>query len=305
MSTPILAGGRTISRGADHTDGLASAKHHSEWQIAARRFARNKLALVGAGFIAVLLACAVLAPVLSPHDPTAMHPSQRLASPGTSFLLGSDEMGRDVLSRLIYGARISLQVSLLAVGIALAIGTALGLLAGFYAGLVDNAIMRLMDVIFAFPDILLAIAIMAVLGSSLRNVMIAIGIVYIPIFARTTRAMVLAVKEQPYVEAARSLGVSDLRLIARHILPNVAAPVLVQATLLLGFAIVVEAALSFLGLGTQPPNPSWGIMLSDGRGFMEIAPWLAVFPGVAVFLAVLSFNIVGDALREALDPNLR
>ncbi len=305
MSQTDLARSQTLSHGVHRTNALADAKHRSEWSIAARRFARNKLALVGAAVIVVLMVCAVFAPLLAPQDPTKMHPRQRLASPGASFLLGSDEMGRDIVSRLIYGARISLEVSLLSVGIALVVGTTLGTLAGFYPGWIDNGVMRLMDVIFAFPDILLAIAIMAVLGSSLRNVMLAIGIVYIPIFARTTRAMVLTVKEQPYVEAARSIGVSGMRLAARHILPNAAAPILVQVTLLLGFAIVVEAALSFLGLGTQPPNPSWGIMLSDGRGFMEVAPWLAIFPGVTVFLAVLSFNIVGDALREALDPNLR
>ena len=305
MSQQEVTHERVSLRPSASVGSLADVRHRSEWARTARRFARNKLAVAGAAIIGVLLACAVLAPVVAPHDPTEMNPRQRLESPSGAFLLGTDEMGRDILSRLIFGARISLQVSALAVGIALVVGAALGLMAGFYPGLIDNAVMRLMDVIFAFPDILLAIAIMAVLGSSLRNVMLAIGIVYIPIFARTTRAMVLTVKEQPYVEAARAAGVPEARLLTRHILPNAAAPVLVQVTLLLGFAIVVEAALSFLGLGTQPPNPSWGIMLSDGRGFMEVAPWLAIFPGVTVFLAVISFNIVGDALREALDPNLR
>jgi peptide/nickel transport system permease protein len=210
-----------------------------------------------------------------------------------------------VFSRVLIGAEASLRVSLVAVGIALVAGALLGLVAGYYRGWVDDVVMRLMDVLFAFPAILLAIAILAIRGRGATNAMIAIGVVYTPIFARVTRASVLTVREEAYVRAARSVGASDMRIIRRHVLPNVATPIIVQTSISLAFAILAEAALSFIGLGTQPPEPSWGIMLSDGRGYIQDAWWLTVFPGLAIFLVVLAFNVVGDSLRDALDPRQR
>ena len=231
--------------------------------------------------------------------------ASRLQGPSLSHPFGTDELGRDVLSRVLIAARASLLVGLVSVGIALTAGVVLGLVAGFYGRRVDDVVMRLMDMLFAFPAILLAIAILAVLGPGIVNVMIAIGVVYTPIFARITRASVLSVREEVYVRAARSLGVGDLRLLRLHVLPNVLAPIIVQTSLSLAFAILSEAALSFLGLGVQPPDPSWGRMLLEGRGFVEQAWWMGVFPGIAIFVTVLSFNVVGDALRDALDPRQR
>lgn len=270
-----------------------------------RRLRRNRLAVGGLAIVGLLVFVAVLAPAIAPHDPTFMYPGAQLKAPSAEFPLGTDEFGRDVLSRIIHGSRISLKVGLIAVGIAVVGGVLLGLVSGFYAGWLDIIISRIMDVLFAFPAILLAIAIMAMLGSNLTNVMIAIAIVDIPIFARITRGAVLALRGQEYIEAARALGARDAELIWRHILPNTMAPIIVQTTLSMAFAILAEAALSFLGLGTQPPMPSWGLMLNTGRGFMERAPWVAVFPGLAIMLAVLSFNVLGDGLRDALDPRLK
>ncbi len=207
-----------------------------------------------------------------------------------------------MFSRVLLGAKVSLQVGAVAVGLSLTVGTAVGVIAGYFGGKVDDALMRAMDVLFAFPAILMAIAVLAILGRGTTNAMIAIGIVYTPIFARVARASTLSVRQAVYVRAARSAGASDLRIMRLHILPNVAAPIIVQASISLAFAILAEAALSFLGLGTQAPDPSWGRMLSEGRGFFEQAWWMAVFPGVAIFLTVFSLNVVGDALRDALDP---
>jgi peptide/nickel transport system permease protein len=277
----------------------------SHGRMVLRRLRRNRLAMFGTVVILLLVVCAVLAPVIAPHDPVLVNPKTRLMTPGIPYLLGTDEFGRDVLSRIIYGTQISLKVGVISVGIALAAGVSLGLISGYYGGWIDHLISRVMDVFFAFPAILLAIAIMAVLGSNLTNVMIAIGIVYTPGFARVTRSAVISVRRSEYVEAAQALGATDLTIIVRHILPNSMAPIIVQTTLSLGFAILAEAALSFLGLGTEPPTPSWGLMLSTGRGFMETAPWVAIFPGVAIVLAVLSFNLLGDGLRDSLDPRLK
>ena len=265
----------------------------------------HKLALFGIAVLALLVVAAVLGRALAPYGPNAVDVVGRLQPPSLEHPFGTDELGRDVLSRVLVAARISLVVGLVSVGIALTAGVVLGLVAGFYGRWVDDVVMRLMDMLFAFPAILLAIAILAVLGPGVVNVMIAIGIVYTPIFARITRASVLTVREEVYVRAARSLGVGDLRLLRLHILPNVLAPIIVQTSLSLAFAILSEAALSFLGLGVQPPDPSWGRMLFEGRGFVQQAWWMGVFPGVAIFLTVLSFNVVGDALRDALDPRQR
>ena len=270
-----------------------------------RALLTHRLALVGLAVLALLVLAAVLGQVLAPYDENEVDVLGRLQGPSAAHPFGTDELGRDVLSRVLVAARISLLVALVSVAIALVVGVALGLVAGFYGRWIDDVVMRVMDMLFAFPAILLAIAILAVLGPGVVNVMIAIGIVYTPIFARITRASVLSVREEVYVRAARSLGVGDLRLLRLHVLPNVLAPIIVQTSLSLAFAILSEAALSFLGLGVQPPDPSWGRMLLEGRGFVQQAWWMGVFPGLAIFVTVLSFNVVGDALRDALDPRQR
>jgi ABC-type dipeptide/oligopeptide/nickel transport system permease subunit len=247
----------------------------------------------------------VLAPVLAPYDPLAIDPMGALQPPSFEHPMGTDPIGRDVLSRVLFGGRISLVVGLVSVGISLAIGVILGLLAGYFGGTVDNVIMRLMDMMLAFAGILLALTIVAVLGPGLTNVMLAVGISGIPNFARLVRGSVLSAKENLYVEAARSIGIRSGRIIFRHILPNVMAPVIVLATLAYGWAILSAASLSFLGLGAQPPTPEWGIMLSDGRGYLREAPWVTFFPGFAIMLTVLSANVLGDGLRDALDPRQR
>jgi peptide/nickel transport system permease protein len=260
-----------------------------------------------AGALAVLFCVlvAVVAPLLAPYPPDETHPNWRLYPPNEYFLMGTDEFGRDILSRVIFGSRISLQVGVIAVGLALALGSLLGLIAGFYGSWIDNLVMRAMDILFAFPAILLAIAIMAMLGASITNAMIAIGIVYAPSFARLIRASVLSLKEREFVDAARVLGVSNAGILLRHVVPNLLAPLIVQATFSFSTAILTEAALSFLGLGTPPPTPSWGTMLSASRRYIELAPWPAIFPGLAIMIVVLGFNLFGDGLRDVLDPRLR
>ena len=271
----------------------------------ARAVVANRLALVALLVLALLLLAALFGRALAPHAVNEVDVAARLQPPSAEHWLGTDELGRDVFSRILVAARVSVQVGLIAVGIALAAGVTLGLIAGFYGRWIDDVVMRAMDMLFAFPAILLAIAILAVLGPGFANAMIAIGIVYTPIFARITRASVLSVREEVFVRAARSLGAGDLRLLRLHVLPNVLAPIIVQTSLSLAFAILSEAALSFLGLGIQPPDPSWGRMLFEGRGFVQQAWWMGVFPGLAIFLTVLSFNLIGDALRDALDPRQR
>jgi peptide/nickel transport system permease protein len=275
------------------------------WRWWARRFVRNRVAPIGLVIIATSLLVAVLAPVIIPHDIRTMAPQSALTPPGRPYLFGTDEFGRDVFSRVLMGSRVSLVVAFLSVTVAVVIGTTVGLASGYYGGWWDSVSMRAMDIIFAFPAILLAIAIMAVLGTSLINLVIAIGIVYTPQFARVARAAALTVRSLEFVDAARALGLGNVRLVWRHLIPNVLAPVTVQISLSLSLAILSESALSFLGLGTQPPTPSWGNMLSEGRQFLEIAPWNAVFPGLAIMVVVLGFNLLGDGLRDLLDPRLR
>ncbi len=246
---------------------------------------------------------ALAAPVLAPHDPVAQI-AKPLLPPGPGFVAGTDEFGRDELSRLIWGARVSLYVGVLAVLIALALGATSGVLAGFFGGWTDDVVMRVMDVLVSLPALVLAIAITAVLGPSLTNVMVAVGIVYAPTFARVARGPTLTVVRVPYIEAARAIGAASPRIIGRHVLPNVAAPILVQTTVSFSTAILTEAALSFLGLGTQPPTASWGLMLSAARQYMLIDPWIAVLPGCAIAVTVLGFNLLGDGLRDILDPQL-
>jgi peptide/nickel transport system permease protein len=287
----------------------ASARPEPGRPAAARALRRlaGRLRLAGAGLAlaATLLLVAVAVPWLAPHDPLATNPRVRLAPPSWGHWLGTDQFGRDVLSRVLHGSRASLGAGFGAVTISLGLGLLLGAAAAASEGLVDGVIMRLMDVLFAFPAILLALALVAVLGAGLASVIVAIGLVYIPVFARTVRAAVLTVKRQDFVEAVRALGLRETRAFVRHVLPNALAPVVVQATLSLSTAILAEATLSFLGLGNQPPAPSWGGMLSESRSFMEVAPWTAIFPGAAIMLAVLAFNLVGDGIRDLLDPRLR
>lgn len=270
-----------------------------------RALLANKLAVVGLAILALVVVAALFGSTLAPYGVNAIDVANRLQPPSADHWFGTDELGRDIFSRVLVAARVSLQVGVIAVGLSLAAGVTLGLVAGYYGGKIDDVVMRLMDMLFAFPAILLAIAILAVLGPGITNAMIAIGIVYTPIFARITRASVLSVRQEVFVRAARSIGASDVRILRLHILPNVMAPIIVQTSLSLAFAILSEAALSFLGLGVQPPQPSWGRMLFDGRGFIEQAWWMGVFPGLAIFLTVLAFNIVGDATRDALDPKQR
>ena len=265
---------------------------------------RQPVGLVGVILVVGFIVLAVAAPLISPFDPLAQ-PSKRLLPPGGAHVLGTDEFGRDVLSRIIYGSRVSFQVGVISVGIALVVGGGLGLISGYYLGLIDSLVGRVVDIMFAFPSVILIVAISGVLGPSMTTAMMAIGIVYSPIFARIVRGPTLVVMQQQYVEGARAFGAGWLRIVARYVLPNIAAPVIIQTTLSFSTAILSEATLSFLGLGTQPPDPSWGTMLGSGRKFMELSPWVAGYPGLAIALAVLGLNLLGDALRDALDPRLR
>jgi peptide/nickel transport system permease protein len=269
-----------------------------------RSVRRTPVAAIGAALVGLVVLVALLAPLLAPHDPVAQIATP-LLRPGAGYALGTDEFGRDELSRLIWGARVSLYVGGLAVVIALGLGATSGILAGYFGGSVDDIVMRVMDVLLSLPALVLAIAITAVLGPTLTNAMVAIGIVYAPTFARVARGPTLAVVRVPYIEAARALGAPTLRIIGRHVLPNVAAPLFVQTTVSLSTAILTEAALSFLGLGTQPPTASWGLMLSAARQYMMINGWIAVLPGCAIAVTVLGFNLLGDGLRDLLDPRVR
>lgn len=268
-------------------------------------FLKNRRAVFGLAIIVIATVAAVVAPLLTPFGPYQTDFEAILAPPSFSHLFGTDELGRDVLTRVIFGARISLSVGLISVGIALLAGTMLGLIAGYFGGLMDNLIMRVMDVILAFPSILLALAISAALGPSLFNVMLAIGFVNIPRFARLVRGQVLSLREADYISAVEALGQKTHLIIFRHLLPNSLSPIIVQASIAMGWAILSEASLSFLGVGIAPPTPSWGYMLSAGRGYMELALWITLFPGIAIFLTVLGFNLIGDGIRDAFDPRGR
>ena len=283
---------------------IAARTSRGRWVELVIHLTHNPVGLVGLILVLLFSLLAIAAPLVSPFDPIAQ-PARRLLPPGGQYLFGTDEFGRDVLSRIIYGSRVSLQVGIISVGIALLAGGTTGIVSGYYMGLVDSLVQRVVDIVFAFPTIILIIAIAGVLGPSIGTAMVAIGIVYSPLFARIARGPTLAVMQQQYVEGARAVGVEQWRIMLRYVLPNIAAPVIIQATLSFSTAILGEATLSFLGLGTQPPDPSWGTMLSSGRRYMELAPWVAVFPGVAIALAVLGLNMLGDALRDALDPRLR
>jgi len=269
---------------------------------AARRFRRNRGAVIGLALVALLVVVAVLAPVLAPYAPDAQDLRARLRPPSRAHLFGTDEFGRDILSRVLYGARISLFTGLVPVISGLVVGTSLGLLAGFYRGWVDDLLMRVMDVLLAFPSLLLALAVVGTLGPGLGNAVIAVAIVSVPGYARLARSVVIAAREEEFVHAARSLGAHDVRLMVKHVLPTTIGPMTVQATLGIGFAILSMAGLSFLGLGVQPPTADWGEMLSRGRRYLPDSSWLLLYPGAAISLTVLAFNLLGDGLRDAFDP---
>jgi peptide/nickel transport system permease protein len=266
---------------------------------------RNPRIALSAGFILLVMAAGALAGAVAPHPPLEMHPSDRLQAPSSRYPFGTDEFGRDILSRLLHGTRISLLVAFAAVSLAAVGGTVIGVLAAYYRGWVEMALMRTVEVILSFPPVLLAIAVIAFLGASTRNVTLTIAVLYTPLFARIAYGSSLRVREMEFVEAARAMGAGDPRIIGRTILPNILAPLMVQFSLSLGFAILLESGLSFLGMGPPPPAPSWGRMVSSGRHFMEISPSLVVFPSLVILGTVLSFNLLGDGLRDHLDPRLR
>ncbi len=265
---------------------------------------RDKIGAVGLFIVTLMILAAALAPLIAPYDPTAMS-NQRLATPGGTFLLGADEAGRDLLSRALYGARTSLTVSLVVVICAASIGILLGLLAGFYRGWIDAIITPFTDILFAFPTLLLALAVVAARGPGTENLILALVIVFIPSFARIVRGAALSVRREPYVESGQAVGLSNARLIFKYILPNAMAPIAVQFTTSIAYGILVEASLGYLGLGVQPPQPSWGSMLSNGKAFMELSIWPSLVPGLCIMIAVLGFNLLGDTLRDVLDPRLR
>lgn len=282
-------------------------KKRGQWSEAWRMLKRNKMAMVGLGILVVLILLAVFADVIADYDEVAikMNTSIRLQGPSKDHILGTDELGRDIFARIIHGARVSLQVGIIAVGIAIIVGGTLGAIAGFYGGKLDNVIMRIMDIFLAIPSILLAISIVSALGSSMPNLMIAVGVSSIPSYARIVRASVLSIKDQEFIEAARAIGAKDSRIIIKHILPNSLAPVIVQGTLGVAGAILSTAGLSFIGLGIEKPAPEWGAMLSGGRQHLRDAWHVAAFPGIAIMITILSLNLLGDGLRDALDPRLK
>jgi peptide/nickel transport system permease protein len=266
---------------------------------------RWRLLAIGGALVGLVVFCAVFADVVAPYSAYDLDVASMLQGPSAAHWLGTDEVGRDVLSRAIHAARISVKVALVAVAIGLVGGTVIGIIAAYFGGWIDLALMRLMELLFSFPAILLAVILLASLGTSILNAMLAIGIIFIPGFSRLARAATNDVLRQQYVEAARAVGMSDARIVLREILPNVVTPLLVEAAVAFAYAVLLESALSFLGLGAQPPEPSWGNMLNTGRGFMAQAPWLGIVPGMAMFLCVLGFNLLGDGLRDAFDPHLR
>ncbi len=266
---------------------------------------RTRLVPLGLLIVFAIIMLAATADILTPFDPNEQHYNYVLKPPGAIFPLGTDDLGRDVYSRIAYGSRISLEVGVIAVSIGMVLGTLIGLAAGYYGSWVDDVLMRTMDALRAFPALVLALSINAVLGPGISNVMIAVGVVSVPTFARLTHGQVLSVREREYVLAARVTGVGAWRMMVVHILPNIASPIIVQASLGAAFAILAEAGLSFLGLGVRPPTPSWGSLLRTGYQYLSVAPWLSLAPGAAIFLAVLAFNLLGDGLRQALDPRLK
>jgi ABC-type dipeptide/oligopeptide/nickel transport system permease subunit len=293
----------------DRTIALDSAgplrAETSEFRRTLRRFVRNRGAVIGAAVLLLIVLVALAAPLLAPYDPLAQDPTLSLQPPELLHPFGTDTLGRDMLSRVIIGSRQSLMVAVIAISIAASAGTLIGLLSGFYEGWLDLALQRLIDIQLAFPGILLAMVIVAVLGAGLGNAMLAVGISLIPAYARMVRGSVLSTKPNAYIDAARVIGCGDLRLILVHILPNVAAPILVLSTVGVAWAILIGSSLSFLGLGAQPPFAEWGRDLSEGRNYLSVAWWISTFPGLAIMFTILSVNLLGDGLRDTLDPRLR
>jgi peptide/nickel transport system permease protein len=275
------------------------------WRDAWYRLLQDRAAVGGMVVIALLILIAVVAPVVTPHPPNDQSFRIKLEPPDSNHWLGTDEFGRDVFSRVLVGTRVALFVGIVPVVIAMIVGVTFGLAAGYYGRGVDQVVMRVIDILLAFPWLLLAIGIMAILGPGIKNVVIAVSIVYIPAFARIVRGSVLSIKEKEYVEAARAIGQPDRTIIVRHVLANAWAPIIVLSTLSIGQAIIYAAGLSFIGLGTQPPDADWGVMLSSGREYLRDAPWMGFFPGLAILITVLAFNLFGDGLRDAIDPRLR
>lgn len=282
-------------------------KKNSQWAEIFRMLSKNRMAMLGLAILIILVLLAIFADVIADYDTVVIKQnlSERLMPPNGKHWLGTDEFGRDIFARLIHGARVSLKVGLLAISISILVGGFLGAISGYYGGIIDNTVMRIMDIFLAVPSILLAIAIVSALGPSIMNLMISISVSYIPTFARIVRASVLSVRDQEFIEAARAIGASNLRIILRHIIPNSLAPVIVQGTLGVAGAILSIAGLSFIGLGIQPPAPEWGSMLSGGRQYLRYAWWVTTFPGIAIVITILSLNLLGDGLRDALDPKLK
>jgi ABC-type dipeptide/oligopeptide/nickel transport system permease subunit len=280
------------------------AERTPRWKVL-RRAARARLAPFGAAVMTLAVLIALAAPLVAPHDPLAQNLGNTLAAPGRDHLLGTDNVGRDVLSRVIWGTRVSLVAGLVSVVLAVGAGSLLGVVAGYCGGRVDGLVMRVMDAVLSFPPLVLALALGAVLGAGLTGVLLALGVVYTPTFARLMRGQVLTITARDYVDAARALGASGWRVAARHVVPNAINPIIVQASLSVAFAILAEASLSFLGLGIQPPQASWGSMINAGRGYLQQAPWIVFGPGAALFVTVVGLSFVGDAVRDALDPRTR
>lgn len=281
--------------------GFTPGRRAGVWQS----LRRSPGAMIGLTIIVLLIMTAIFADVIAPQGIDEQDLLKGLLPPGDGFLLGTDEFGRDLFSRIVYGSRVSLQVGIIATGISAFVGVSLGLLAGYFDGPFDHLIQGLIDISWAFPTVLMAIFLVGTFGPGLINVMIAVGLVYWGSFARIVRAQVLSLREWEYITATRAMGARDMRIILRHILPNVLAPVIVLATLMMGDAILIEATLSFLGMGAQPPVPSWGSILAGGRTYLRLAPWVSLFSGMAIMLTVLGFNLLGDGLRDSLDPRLR
>lgn len=290
----------TLPTSLDTAEVEARRTQATWWQM----LLRNPIGAIGAAIVLATILVAIFAPLLAPFDP-ADQQADRLLGPSSKHIFGTDELGRDTLSRIIFGARVSLQVGFIAVSVSLVLGGMLGLLSGFFGGIVDTIVMRIVDILFAFPGLILAIVIAGLLGPSSKNAMIAIGVIYAPAFARVIRGSVLSVQSEPYIESARVAGSTNERIVRQHILPNILAPLIVLVTVYLSSAILAEAGLSFLGLGAQPPEPSWGGMLNAARTYMEINPWMAITPGLAIMIVVLGLNFLGDGLRDILDPRLR
>ena len=277
----------------------------SPWKDTFKQLRRNRFAIIGFSIIIFFILVALIGPLFTPYTFSEQNLVDRLVPPSADYWLGTDHLGRDIFTRLVYGARVSLMVGFFAVTGALVFGTLLGVIAGYYGRWIDMLISRIFDILLAFPSILLAIAIVAILGASLQNALIAIAIINIPIFGRLVRSRVISLREEEYVMAAKAQGMKHGRIISKHILPNSIAPIIVQSTLGFGTAILEAAALGFLGLGAQPPTPEWGQMLADSRDFIQLAPWTVIVPGIAIVLVVLGFNLIGDGLRDALDPKMK